>query len=152
MSEHCTCATSDYCQVHDQIASLKARLAELEQELEDMTRVRLMLYTERDGYKARLAESEAECLEQARLNGMGSEREARLIARLAEAELDAARYRWLRERCYVWSSTASLYRDEQEEPVAMWLRDSMTLEDMDRTIDAARATNSATPRETASHG
>ncbi len=28
MSEHCTCATSDYCQVHDEIAVLKARLAE----------------------------------------------------------------------------------------------------------------------------
>lgn len=36
VSEHCTCATSDYCQVHDQIESLKARLAAVEAECTDL--------------------------------------------------------------------------------------------------------------------
>lgn len=32
MSEHCTCATSDVCQVHDEIERLRAALAEAERD------------------------------------------------------------------------------------------------------------------------
>ena len=43
MSEHCTCATSDYCQVHDEIDRLKRELAAARERLERASYVLLPL-------------------------------------------------------------------------------------------------------------
>ena len=58
-----------------------------------------------------------------------------LAAKLAEVERTAARYTWLKSRCYVWSNLA-LYSDEQSELAAMWLLKSTTDAGIDAAIDA----------------
>lgn len=68
--------------------------------------------------------------------------------RQAEADAeDAARYRWLRDECYVWGSDHYVRSDIQIEPVAMWLLGGtdITEHGIDDAIDAAMGESQQPP-------
>lgn len=62
-----------------------------------------------------------------------------LTAENERLKADAARYRWLRDNCYVWGSDAIVSSHIQIEAAALWLLGSTDISEdgIDAAIDAA---------------